>query len=233
MLPAFVSKMPMIARRCAEVKGGPLHEVSNTASAAFLPNPKGRRVSGRPALSERLARIDTLLRPFITPHPGNRRRGLQRLHQCFLHVLRQQPPAVGWSNRRVLAHPARQTKTPRKGAFVVCGFSFSTRNPATENAKHMRAGLCLSHLTVIQPFRWRGTAASLRPAPTAPGCWLVEPAGSCTPCSPNKNAPQGGVCCLAERAGFEPAIELPLCHLSRVVTSTTHPPLRNSGLYEA
>jgi hypothetical protein len=34
---------------------------------------------------------------------------------------------------------------------------------------------------------------------------------------------------LAEREGFEPSIELPLYHLSRVALSTTQPSLREQG----
>ena len=39
---------------------------------------------------------------------------------------------------------------------------------------------------------------------------------------------------LAERGGFEPPIELPLCRISSAVLSTTQPPLRSvSGLHLA
>jgi hypothetical protein len=58
MLSAFEIKMPMIARRRAEVKGVTLHEGRNVASAAFFPNPKGRWLSGRSAASGLLARVN-------------------------------------------------------------------------------------------------------------------------------------------------------------------------------
>ena len=36
--------------------------------------------------------------------------------------------------------------------------------------------------------------------------------------------------CMAERAGFEPAIQFPVWLLSRELVSATHPPLRNAVL---
>ncbi len=36
---------------------------------------------------------------------------------------------------------------------------------------------------------------------------------------------------MAEREGFEPPIELPLCRISSAVLSTTQPPLHKGELY--
>ncbi len=72
----------------------------------------------------------------------------------------------------------------------------------------------------------RAPSASLALSGLAEPALFVGPSSQAFPKS-QKNRPQGPVLfVMAERVGFEPTIELPLCRISSAVLSTTQPPLR-------